>query len=200
VEWVGDNFQGPNQTCFDVTNEKQVNGSKHQTTQAQPQPRFTHTAHKTCHVGTRGWQAESGRAEPDQNWQCTPNAQQHDFATQVVANLDVFLVIVRGVVDVIVCFGLEEKMPDLTTGHGDQPSHQCSRHWVNEQQDITKQEGQGTQQVQALIDAAVVVVTVVIPTLFVQSLEDFFHVVCHKESFKKVLTSLYASVVLRFYV
>jgi len=100
---------------------------------------------------------------------------QDDLALEVVANLDLFLVLVGGLVDVVVTLGLEEKMPALAAHHRHQPGDQRGRGGVEKQQHIGRQEGESAEQVQRLVDPAVMVVAVVIPALGTQCIEEAVH-------------------------
>ncbi|WP_267393686.1 MULTISPECIES: hypothetical protein [unclassified Sphingomonas] len=85
---------------------------------------------------------------------------------QIVADLDLFLVIVGRVVDVVIALGLEEEVAGLAAGHRHAPGEQAGDRRVGEQQHISGEEGAGADEVQALVDQAVVVIAVVVPALF----------------------------------
>ena len=107
---------------------------------------------------------------------------QHDLPSKVVAHLDFFLVLVGGVIDLVVTLGFEKEMPALAAHHRDQPADQRGRGGVGEQQYVGGQEGERAHQVQRLVDAAVVIVAMVVPTLGVQRLQEAVHV----ESFTRM--------------
>ncbi|MGY3469508.1 hypothetical protein ACVW0I_006379 [Bradyrhizobium sp. LM6.11] len=66
---------------------------------------------------------------------------------------------------------LEEEVTSLARGHRHQPADQRGDHGVDEQPDIGEQKAQRADEVQALIDAAVVIVAMVVPALDPQLLE-----------------------------
>jgi hypothetical protein len=74
------------------------------------------------------------------------------------------------VVDVIVTPGLEEKVARLPGGHRNQPADQSGGNRIDEQQSIGDQKAGGADEVQALVDPAVMVVAMVIPALRAQLL------------------------------
>jgi len=90
---------------------------------------------------------------------------QDHFSAQVVTHLDVFLVFVGSAVDLIITLGLEEKMPGLAADHGHQPADQRGFHRVYEHGHVGNDETDRTQEMQGLIDAAVVIETMIIPSL-----------------------------------
>jgi hypothetical protein len=57
----------------------------------------------------------------------------------------------------------------LTRGHGHQPSQERSPCWLNEEQAIGDEKTNRAQQVQGLVDAAMVVIAMIVPTLDPQS-------------------------------
>ena len=91
-----------------------------------------------------------------------------DLAPQVVADLDALLVVVRCVIDLVISARLEEEMADLARGHRDNPAQQGGRTWINEQERVAGHEADRTQQVQRLVDPAVMVIPVIVPALQVQ--------------------------------
>jgi hypothetical protein len=84
-------------------------------------------------------------------------------------------VLVRGLVDVVVAARLEEEVAGLARGHREAPRQQRGAGRVDEQQPVGRQEAQRTDEVQALVDAAVVVVAVIVPALAAQLLQQFIH-------------------------
>ena len=57
--------------------------------------------------------AQQRRVEVQHQRRQRPDRHQHDLAPQIVADLDLFLVLVGRLVDVVVSLGLEEEMPGL---------------------------------------------------------------------------------------
>ena len=101
-----------------------------------------------------------------------PDRHQHDLALQIVAELDLFLVLVGRVVDVVVALRLEEEVTGLARGHRDQPADQRRHRRIDEQHHIGEQEARRADEVQRLVDPAVVIITMVIPTLGTQFLQE----------------------------
>jgi len=100
---------------------------------------------------------------------------QDDLAAQVVADLDRFLVFVGRLVDLIVALGLEEEVARLAAHHGNQPADEGRLHRIGEHHHVGDQKAAGAQEVQRLIDAAVMIVAVVVPSLSSQFLEKLLH-------------------------
>ena len=69
----------------------------------------------------------------------------------------------------------EEEMAGLACGHGHQPGDQCGHSRVLEHHRIGHQKADGADQVQRLVDAALVVVTVVVPAQGVDFLQEITH-------------------------
>ena len=74
--------------------------------------------------------------------------QQHNLAPQVVADLDVLLVLVGGVVDFIVALGLKEEVASLTADHRYQPADERRGSRVFEDQSVCEQKTERAQQVE----------------------------------------------------
>src|SRR5258708_2898263 len=110
-------------------------------------------------------QPEERRIQPQQCGRQRPNSVQNDLAAQVVPHLDVFLVLVGRPVDLVVTLGLEEKMPGLPADHGYQPADQRGFRRVRKRRDVSNDEADRAQQMQRLIDTAVMIVTMIIPSL-----------------------------------
>jgi len=90
---------------------------------------------------------------------------QYHLAAQVVANFDVLFVFMRRVVDVVIALGFEEEVARLAADHGDEPADQGGHHGILEHHHISDDETQRAQKMQGLIDPAVVVKTMIVPTL-----------------------------------
>ncbi|MHC2594237.1 hypothetical protein ACVIG9_008293 [Bradyrhizobium ottawaense] len=118
-----------------------------------------------------GEQAEQRGISEQHQGRSRPDRHQHHLALKVVADLDLFLVLVGGLVDVVVAVRLEEEVTGLARGHRDQPADQCGDDRVDEQPDIGEEKAQRADEVQALVDAAVVIVAMVVPALDPQLLE-----------------------------
>jgi len=175
VERVGDDFRQPHQAGLHILQEKQLHGAEQQRTDADDQPDFTHMPYELGTRGVRRKNAEAARIEPQHQRRHYPHQVQNHLATQVVADFDAFLVLVGRLVDGIVALRLEEKMPRLAAHHGHQPADQRRFHRVEEHGDVGSDEADGAQEVQRLVDAAVVVETVIVPSLGSQFCQKTLH-------------------------
>jgi len=147
VERVGDDLGGPHQARLHVLDEKQVDGAEHEAAQSYRQPHLAQVLHEVA-VGRIREQPEQGRVNPQDYRDGCPDRHEDDFAPQVVANLDVFLVVMGGMVHLVVALWLKKEVPRLPARHGDQPGQQSGGHWVGEHQKIGTDETHGAQQVQ----------------------------------------------------
>jgi len=120
------------------------------------------------HAGSRLDRAVEARFEPQDGRCHCPDREQHHLAAQVVAHLDLFLVVVGSLIDMVVALWFEEEMACLTRRHCDQPRDHGGDHRIDEQISISDQKAAGADQMQRLVDQAMVVVAVVIPALFAQ--------------------------------
>jgi hypothetical protein len=82
---------------------------------------------------------------------------------------------VRRLVHLVVALWLEEEMADLPAGHGEQPAHQCRRRRTGEDQHVGAEEASRADEVQRLIDPAVVVIAMIVPPLHFESLPEAVH-------------------------
>src|ERR1700693_2358679 len=98
-----------------------------------------------------------------------PDRQQRRLAPEVVTDFDVFLVLVGGLVDVVVALGLKEEVTHLPAHHRHQPRYQRRCRWILEDGDIRGQKAHRAEQVQGLIDTAVMVVAVIVAALKFES-------------------------------
>ena len=80
-----------------------------------------------------------------------------------------------GLVDMVVVFGLKKEMTDLTRSHRHQPRNQRGDYRVDKQKYISHQKRHSADQMQKLVDAAMVVIAVVVPTLGGDGLEKGMH-------------------------
>src|SRR5947209_12736812 len=100
---------------------------------------------------------------------------QHDFAAEVVADLDLFLVLVGGVVYRIVTLRFKEKMANLAAGHRHRPSDQGRDRGVPEQQEPHENEADRAQKMKRFVNQAMVIIAVIVPTLNFQRLHKATH-------------------------
>src|SRR5208282_3619278 len=84
-------------------------------------------------------------------------------------NLDLFLVFVCRLVDRVIALGLEDEVSELPTKHGDEPANQRRHDRIGKQEHIAAKKSQRAYQMQRLVDAAVVVITMIVPALLLQS-------------------------------
>jgi len=75
----------------------------------------------------------------------------------------------------LVAFMCPEKVPGLPRGHGNEPAGERRDRRVLEDHHIGKQKADRADEVQRLIDSAVVVVAMIVPALRTQSLAKIFH-------------------------
>src|SRR5271156_6847344 len=81
------------------------------------------------------------------------------------------------VVDLVVTLGLEEEVSGLPADHGHQPANQRRGRRILEDQAVCGQKAERAEQVERLINAAVMIVAVVVPPLDSQSFEKTLHAV-----------------------
>src|SRR5262245_2067187 len=105
-----------------------------------------------------------------------PDRQEDDLAPQVVANLDFLLVLVSRLVNLVVVFRLKEEVPDLPAGHRHDPSDQSRHRLIREHHRVRTEKADSAQQGKRLIDPAVVIEAVVVPTLHSKGLEKALHI------------------------
>jgi hypothetical protein len=86
-------------------------------------------------------------------------------------------VLMCGVVDFVVTFGLEEEVPSLPADHCHQPANQRRGCWILEDKTVRGKKAKRAQQVERLINATVMIVAVVVPPLDSQSFEKTLHAV-----------------------
>jgi len=176
VERVGDDLGRPHQARLHVIDEEQVHCAKHQSAQAHGEPDLTQVLHEVTEAGGGiREQPQAGGVDPQDHGDGGPDGHQHNFALQVVADLDVFLVLVGGVVHLVVALRLEEEVTRLPARHGHEPGQQRGGHRVGEHQEVGTDETRRAEQVQRLVYAAVVIVAVVIPTLGMERLPETLH-------------------------
>jgi len=74
-------------------------------------------------------------------------------------------VLLGGLVHFVETFGLEKEVAGLTADHGYQPANEGGGSRVLEDEGICGQKADRTQQVEGLVNTAVVVVAVIVPPL-----------------------------------
>ncbi len=163
--------------------KEQVDGAEQKAGDAEDQPDLPDVADELLGARVRLENSEEGRLEPQHERHGGPDHVQYDLAPQVVADLDVLFELMGRVVDLVVPLGLEEEVPRLARDHGDEPGDERRGDRVREQQDVGDEEADCTDEVQRLVDAAVVVVPMIIPALGLQ----LFPKTLHSDSSKRVL-------------
>src|SRR6516225_7601654 len=78
-------------------------------------------------------------------------------------------------VHLVITLGLEEEVADLPAGHRQQPADQRGRSRPGEHQDVRTQEACRAEEVERLIDPAVVVIAVIVPPLQLEGLKEAVH-------------------------
>ena len=123
----------------------------------------------------RRQQAEERRVHDHEQWQKCPDAHEDDLPEEIVADFDLFLVLVRDIVGVIIAFRLEEEVAALTRAHADDPRDQCGHRRIVEQHSVCDDEADGADEMQRLVDAAVMIEAMVVPPLLTQCLHEASH-------------------------
>src|SRR5262249_40561245 len=90
--------------------------------------------------------------------------------------LDFFFVLVRRLVHLVVVSRLKEEVTDLAGGHRHEPADQRCYGRILKHHHIGGQKAYGAYQMQRLVDPAVMVITVVVPTLHSQGFEKALHI------------------------
>jgi len=83
--------------------------------------------------------------------------------------------LVRRLVYFIVPLGFEEEVSGLAGDHRNQPANQRRRSRVPEDQRVGGQKAQGADQMQGLVNAAVMVVAMIVPALQFQCAQEAIH-------------------------
>src|SRR5580704_13070483 len=82
----------------------------------------------------------------------------------------------RGLVDLVVVLWLEEEVAGLPCGHRHQPASQGRNGGILEDHDVGEQKTYGADKVERLIDPAVMIVAMVVPTLCFQCFKKAGHI------------------------
>jgi hypothetical protein len=80
-----------------------------------------------------------------------------------------------GLVHVVVAFWLEKEVAGLAGGHADQPGDEGRHRRIEQDEAVGNEKAERAQQMQALIDAAVMIVAMVVPTLRREFLQEGLH-------------------------
>src|SRR5215467_8274247 len=147
VERVREDLSHPHEASLHVLEKEQVDRAEDETAEPDGQPHQGDIVYKLC--GRRMWfeQPEQARVKIQDERRCGPDRHQHDLALQVVTDLDLFLVLVRRVVDLVVVPGLEEEVTNLPACHPHNPCQQHGGSWILEDEQVCTQKARSTQQV-----------------------------------------------------
>ena len=176
VKWIRNDFEGPCNRGHRITDDQELGHTEQQATDADGEPDQPNGMPVLRHGGPGRQGAKQIALKPDHQRARCPESHQNDLAHQVVPNLDLFFVFVGGLVDLVIPFWLEKEMSSLAACHRDTPGQQGRVGGVNEQQPVGGYKAKGTQEVQTLVDPAMVVVTMIVPAQDFERLEKLFHV------------------------
>lgn len=115
---------------------------------------------------------EQRRVRQQQQRREQNDRDQHRLTVLIVPDLDRLLVRVRHLVARIVARRLEHVVAGLPRDHADAPADQHARHRVKEHQDIGDEETDRADEMQALVDPALMVEPMIIPALAPEFLHD----------------------------
>jgi len=94
-------------------------------------------AHEIRRGGVHREGTAQGRIEQEHAGRQRPNREQYELAFEVIADLNVFLVLMGRLIDHIVALGLEQKVPRLTADHCHQPADQGGCRRIREDRDVS---------------------------------------------------------------
>src|SRR3954451_5080085 len=110
IEGVGDDLCHPDEASLDVADEEQMDGTEQETTDPDREPDLCNLTGEISKGSPGLEQAEQGRIEEKDHGRQRPDRHQHDLALQIIADLDLLLVLVARVIDVVVPPRLKEEM------------------------------------------------------------------------------------------
>src|SRR5262249_47444209 len=94
VEGVGENLGHPHEPGLHVADEEQMNSAEQEPGKTEEEPDLRDVANVAGRTAMRLEQAEQGRIEIEGERRERPDGQQHGLAPEIIADLDVFLVLV----------------------------------------------------------------------------------------------------------
>ena len=121
MEGIGRDFQRPDQSGSHVAQKEQVDGAEDQPAEADVQPDESEALEVTSTDHFLIQQTQEIGAEVEDCRSHRPQRHEHYLTSQVVANLDVFLVLVGGSIHVVIPARFKEEMPGLARRHRDAP-------------------------------------------------------------------------------
>jgi len=175
VERIGQDLHHPRQRTQPALEPQQLQHAEEQAADAEGKPGDAHVVHEATEVRGRADEPEERRLQPQQQRHAGPQAHQHHLAADVVADLHRFLVRVAHLVDVVEAARLEEEVAALPRHHRDAPADDGRQRRVHEQQHIGHEEAEGADEVQRLVDAALVIEAVVVPPLLRELAQEGLH-------------------------
>jgi len=182
VDRIGQDLHHPRQRAQPALEPQQLQHAKEQAAHAEREPGDADVMHEAAHVGRRRDEPEERGLQPQPQRHAGPKRHQHHLALDVVADLHRFLVLVAHLVDVVEAAGLEEEVAALPRHHRDAPADDGCECRVHEEQRVGDEEADRADEVQRLVDAALVIEAVVVPPL----LREFAHEGLHGQPFWKL--------------
>ena len=148
MERIREDLGQPRQSGLRITYEAKLDGAEQQSAHADHQPHGSDIVQEGGRTGCGRQQPAQRRIGQHDQRSERPDGHQDDLAAQVVTDLDLFLVLVRGLVGLVIALGLEEEVARLARRHRNEPGHQRGRCRVGKQQGISPQETQRTEEMQ----------------------------------------------------
>lgn len=165
MEGIGEDLAHPNDAGDDVLYEEELEHTEGDASDADAEPDLAQAMEVAGKIGYRRKGPEERGGEKQEDWSQRPEAHEDDLTAEVVAHLDVFLMLVGDLIDPVEVMRFEEEVTSLACGHGDTPCHEGGGGGIDEEQGVGDQEAEGTHQVKALVDSGLVIEPMVIPTL-----------------------------------
>lgn len=165
VKRIGGDLHRPNEPGPNVTNKEELDGPEQEAANTDSEPEKTDVPDElSCRLVPLNEPKQCRIVDEDERRQ-GPNRHQDNLAAQIIADFDLLLVFVRRVVDMVVALRLEKKVAGLTTRHRDEPSDFRRHRRIDERYRVGRKETQRTQQMQGLVDPAVMIEAVIIKAL-----------------------------------
>src|SRR3974390_2379231 len=102
MEGIGQDLYQPYQPSLDILEEEQLHSAIDERAYADEEPNLGNVPNKLAWSGMRRQNAEQRRVDVKGKRRQCPDRQQHNLAPQVIADLDLFLIFVRGLVHHVV--------------------------------------------------------------------------------------------------
>src|SRR5580658_6716973 len=146
MERVGEDLGRPDEAGLHVLDEEELDGAEHQPGATEKEPYQADTPEELRGRRARPEEAETGGVEQEYQRRQRPDGQEDDLAPEIVADLDLFLVLMRRLVDLVVALGLEEEMADLPARHRQRPADQRRHRRMPVAERVRAKEAAGAQQ------------------------------------------------------